>query len=256
MKNLFTVLLLGGTFAVCAQDTTVMRGQNTMRNTSQNANNNYTPYMTVTDVPITVQRSYQTDHPTAGTANWQHNGQWYSTTYNDAGRIYKVYYNQTGKGYKVALPVLHSYVSEDFIVRASQAHQNIYSVSTIKNAKGEDVYKVVAINNGQTSTHWMNEDGSAIMETDIYRVDTTDGSDTAQMRTTKASTNEINDATETTEINNVSTTTTTDATEATNTETTEAQSTPENKENNLEVNAQKGELKNEEAELKTVDAEE
>jgi hypothetical protein len=139
-------------------------------------------------VPASVQTSFTTAYPTAGAVIWQQSGDWYRARYRENGRLMEASYREDGKSFtRVASPVLRTYVSEEVVNKALDMYgANVYAIAMTKGAEGQNMYNVTIIENGQSKTEWMNEDGSAVMSP--YRTETdeasTDMNNEAQQTTT------------------------------------------------------------------------
>jgi hypothetical protein len=127
-------------------------------------------------VPASVQTSFTTAYPAAGTVTWSQSGDWYRARYRENGRLMESSYREDGKTFtRVASPVLRTYVPEDVVNKALDMYGvNVYAIGMTKNAEGQNMYNVTLIDNGQSRTEWMNEDGSAVASP--YRTETDDAS--------------------------------------------------------------------------------
>ncbi|HEX2606184.1 MAG TPA: hypothetical protein VHK91_02350, partial [Flavisolibacter sp.] len=202
-KTILSMLILGSSCAVFAQDTTsrstgdTTSSMNTTTNGSMNngtnshMNNNssswnkdsmsngtmsttgaYNAYgLTSANVPQNIQGYFTRDYPAAGSnVMWMQNGDWYRASYNTNGRYSHVMYNDRGDNFTVALPVTQSYVPDDIINKlSSQYGPAIYDVTTIKSSDSTNIYQVRTIENGQVKSSWIAEDGS--MVADPFRKD-------------------------------------------------------------------------------------
>jgi len=168
-KTFLAFLLFGGCATLFAQDTT-------MNNTGQNANtattSSYNAYGTTSvTAPASIQSSFNRDYPNAQNATWQQMGDQWRASYNNAGRMTNVYYTQNGASYSVSLPVLNTYVPEELVNKAVIMHGgNLYSLTMLKGAEGQNVLGVTVLDNGASRIEFVGEDGAVV--TNVFRVDT------------------------------------------------------------------------------------
>jgi len=124
-------------------------------------------------VPASVQTSFQTAYPAIGTSTviWSQSGDWYRARYMENGKVMEASYREDGKTVtRQAGPQLRTYVPEETVNRALQTYGvNLYAIALAKGVNGENVYNVTVIENGQSRTEWMNEDGSSV--TSPYRTE-------------------------------------------------------------------------------------
>lgn len=123
-------------------------------------------------VPTSIQATFTTAYPTAGNSVvWQQSGDWYRARYMENGKLMESSYREDGKSFtRQASPVMRTYVPEEIANRAMQQYgMNVYAIAASKGADGQNVYNVTIIDNGQSRTEWMNEDGSPL--TSPYRTD-------------------------------------------------------------------------------------
>jgi hypothetical protein len=134
-KTFIALLLLGGGFAVGAQETQNTNTDST-RNTSgnltdsmtnnmnQNMNHantdtttrstssNYNAYGTATSIPYNVQKNFQSEHPGISDARWEQANDLWRVNYKNNGQDMNVYYGANGQSFMVALPVLQNQVKK------------------------------------------------------------------------------------------------------------------------------------------------
>jgi hypothetical protein len=127
-------------------------------------------------VPASVQTSFSTAYPAAGSVTWQQSGDWYRARYRENGVLMEASYREDGKSFtRVASPVLRTYVPEEVVNKALDMYgMNVYAIAMTKGAEGQNMYNVTIIDNGQSKTEWMNEDGSTVMSP--YRTETDEAS--------------------------------------------------------------------------------
>ncbi|HEY0057588.1 MAG TPA: hypothetical protein VGB56_00550, partial [Flavisolibacter sp.] len=189
-RTILSMLLLGSTCALFAQTTGTTQSappdrramdtmfsatgddqaEQTTTNTSTGTYSAYGAYTSINSAPTYIQYSFTQSYPTATNVTWHQATDWYRASYMVNGRNMNVYYGPNGSSYAVALPVIQSYVPEDVISRAMSTHgQNLYSITGVKTAEGQDAYHVTLIENGQTRSEWVGADGSTIAN--AYRTD-------------------------------------------------------------------------------------
>jgi hypothetical protein len=127
-------------------------------------------------VPASVQTTFTTAYPAAGSVTWQQSGDWYRARYRENGRLMEASYREDGKSFtRAASPVLRTYVPEEVVNKALDMYgMNVYAIAMTKGAEGQSMYNVTLIENGQSKTEWMNEDGSTVMSP--YRTEADDAS--------------------------------------------------------------------------------
>lgn len=189
-RTILSMLLLGSTCAVFAQTTGTTqsappdrRAMDTMfsatgddqaelttTNTSTGTYSAYGTYTSVNTAPLYIQQSFMQTYPTAADVAWYQATDWYRASYMMNGRSMNVYYGPNGSNYAVALPVIQSYVPEEVISKAIGMHgQNLYSITSVRTAEGQEAYHITLIENGQTRSEWVGTDGSTIAN--AYRTD-------------------------------------------------------------------------------------
>jgi hypothetical protein len=122
-------------------------------------------------VPTSVQTSFTTAYPAAGTAVWSQSGDWYRARYMENGKLMEASYREDGKTFtRPASPIMRTYVPEETVSKALEMYgMNVYAIAGSKGTDGQMRYNVTIIENGQSRTEWMNEDGSAV--TNPYRTE-------------------------------------------------------------------------------------
>lgn len=132
-------------------------------------------------VPTSVQTSFTTAYPAAGNSSWSQSGDWYRARYMENGKLMEASYREDGKAFtRPASPIMRSYVPEEAVSKALEMYgMNVYAIAASKSADGQMRYNVTIIENGQSRTEWMNEDGSAV--TNPYRTEMDDQSTNQQM---------------------------------------------------------------------------
>lgn len=125
-------------------------------------------------VPTSVQTSFTTAYPAAGTAVWSQSGDWYRARYMENGKLMEASYREDGKAFtRPASPIMRTYVPEETVSKALEMYgMNVYAIAGSKAADGQMRYNVTIIESGQSRTEWMNEDGSAV--TNPYRTEMDD----------------------------------------------------------------------------------
>lgn len=222
------MLLLGSTCALFAQTTGTTQsappdrraldtmfsatgddqGEQTTTNTSTGTYSAYGAYTSINSAPTYIQYSFTQSYPTASNVAWHQATDWYRASYMVNGRNMNVYYGPNGSSYAVALPVIQSYVPEDVISKAMSMHgQNLYSITGVKTAEGQDAYHVTLLENGQTRSEWIGADGSMI--SNAYR---TDDANAAQGTMSNGSNQSLNNGTGTNTSTTTGTTNTTGTT--------------------------------------------
>ncbi|TCZ74086.1 hypothetical protein [Flaviaesturariibacter aridisoli] len=149
-------------------------GVDGMQNTqgSMQSNSNYPAYGAATAVPGNFSTSLQRDYPTAFNPTWQQSGDWYRASFNNQNRNVMVYYAPNGNSYSVALPVLNGYIPEEVVTRALNTYgSNLYSISRVKAANGQDAYQINTLDGGMARNEFIGEDGSSFAAIDVFRHD-------------------------------------------------------------------------------------
>lgn len=161
---------------------------NTTTSATLNTTTNSAAYSV--SVPASVQTSFSTAYPAAGSVTWQQSGDWYRARYRENGRLMEASYREDGKSFtRVASPVLRTYVPEEVVNKALDMYgMNVYAIAMTKNAEGQNMYNVTIIDNGQSRTEWMNEDGSGVMSP--YRTETDEASTNMSNETQQTTTTE------------------------------------------------------------------
>lgn len=152
---------------------------NPMNNNAGMSNNSvstssYNAYGTLaTDVPTTVRYSFQKEHPDVSGA------QWYQTPTGQLRVMYKdvnyqdmdlYYYGTSAQSYMISLPLRQSLTSDDIVAKAkSMFGLAVYDINRVKAANMEDVYHVRLLDNGQVKSVWINEQGTEVAATDVFR---------------------------------------------------------------------------------------
>lgn len=181
MKKTFLGLFLVGCSCIMfAQEDSVkkMMTDNTLTTTSE-----YNAYSSFTATPPNYVQSYIVrDYPAATNLHWRvDNNDWWHGYYLDNNNMpMHVYYNTGGNTYTVSLPVKQTWVPDAVVTKTVQLYGPVlYDINTIKGSNKEDIYAVRIIENGVSSTVYMDENGNRV--TDIYRIETT--TDNAAMET-------------------------------------------------------------------------
>jgi hypothetical protein len=153
---------------------------NSSMNNSANVNQSslstgsYNAYGTLaTDVPTTVRYSFQKEHPDVTGA------QWYQTPTGQLRVMYKdannqdmdlYYYGTSAQSYMISLPLKQSLTSDDIVAKAkSMFGLAVYDINRVKAANMEDVYHIRLLDNGQVKSVWINEQGTEVAATDVFR---------------------------------------------------------------------------------------
>jgi len=230
-KTIFSLLIIGSSLAVCAQDvrsdsssnnsssnnntnsynnSTNSNNSNQMNN-SMSSNNSYNAY---SNVPTNVRYSFQRDYPSASNVMWSQNNDWYHVSYLNNGQAMNTYYNLAGQTFNVALPVMETQVPADVVSRVSSTYgANVYDITRTKGENNQDVYLVrILDNNGQIRTERINGEGSAVTEGSMNSSNTTDNGTTTTSTTTTTDTNSSNSST--TDMNTTTDNTTSTSTDA------------------------------------------
>jgi hypothetical protein len=147
-------------------DSTVM-GDPSYPATNSNVQNNAAMNSTVKttyelNVPASIKASFTTSYPEVTTSSWYQSGDWYVARYVDNGQIKQVSYREDGKVLNAMMsPVRKSFVPEEIVNQAIQKYgANLYAIGSSRGTDGQEMYNVTLIENGQSSTEWMNTDGS------------------------------------------------------------------------------------------------
>lgn len=181
-KILLTTLFLGGCAGLFAQDTTMNTVNQNARNVNATSYNDYGN--NVANAPASFQSSFTKDYPAAANVTWQQSGDQWRASYNNGGRITNVYYALNGANYSVSLPVLNTYVPEELVSKAVNMHSgNLYSITIIKGAEGQNVLGVTMLDNGLSRIEFIGEDGA--MVTNAFRADSGSAMDTMIDRNNK-----------------------------------------------------------------------
>ncbi|HEY0678423.1 MAG TPA: hypothetical protein VGD17_09055 [Chitinophagaceae bacterium] len=154
-----------GTPANSANQNTMNGNSGTVATASGNASYSVT-------VPASVQTTFTAAYPAAGKVSWHQSGDWYRVRYMENGQLMEGIYREDGKSFtRQASPILKTFVPQEAVSKALDIYGiNVYSIARAKGTAGQDVYNVTVIENGQTRTEWMNEDGSTVMTP--YRTET------------------------------------------------------------------------------------
>jgi len=165
-KTILAMILAGSSCAVFAQE-------DSAKNVTLMTTSEYNAYSTFTAMPPTDVHSYiMRDYPAATDLHWRmENTDWWHAYYLDNnGMPMNVYYNMRGNTYTVALPVKQTWIPDAVVTKAVQLYGPVlYDISSIKGSDKQDIYAVRILENGMTSTIWMDENGNKVM--DIYRVE-------------------------------------------------------------------------------------
>ena len=162
-------------------DSTNVNTNNGMNNSSSMSNSNsamsstgnYSAYSAATNVPSTVQMSFQKANPSASNARWEQSNDWYRVYYQNNGQDMNAYYDAKGNSFMMALPVMESAVETDVISKLKGMYgTNVYDVTRIKVADHSDAYVVRIIENGQVRSEVVDAQGQAV--TQIYRTPESD----------------------------------------------------------------------------------
>lgn len=150
----------------------------TLNSTSANAAYSIT-------VPTSVQTSFTAAYPSAGNTVWSQSGDWYRARYMENGKLMEASYREDGKTFtRPASPIMRTYVPEETVSKALEMYgMNVYAIAGSKGADGQMRYNITIIENGQSRTEWMNEDGSNV--TSPYRTEMDDQPANQQMNTTE-----------------------------------------------------------------------
>jgi hypothetical protein len=204
-KTILTLMLIGGSYMLFAQDETrdstnrnttntydssrTMNstnmnngtqtpvnsniGDSLNKNSSMSSNNAYNAYgATSVNIPSRAQMNLQKDYPTANNITWTQSGDWYHGTYLNNGRYSHIYYDDRGNTYSVSMPVTETYVPDDIMNRVTTMFgPMVYDVTTLKgDSSHHNIYQIRTLENGQVKTQWIGDDGSSIM--DPFRAET------------------------------------------------------------------------------------
>lgn len=225
-KTVFSLLIIGSSLAVCAQDvhnsdsssnnnknsnsswnsnTNSYNNNNQMNNNTMSSNNSYNAY---SNVPTNVRSSFQRDYPSASNVNWSQSNEWYHVSYLNNGQAMNTYYNTAGQTFNVALPVMETQIPADVVSRISTTYgPSVYDITRTKGENNQDVYLVrILDNNGQIRTERINSDGMAVTEGSMNSNTTNNMSDngtTTTTTTTTSTTDSTNNGT-TTDMNSTS----------------------------------------------------
>jgi len=169
-KTILALLLTGGSFAVWAQDTTGKPPTDTTRRDSTDTSSritsgNYNAYGSATNIPITVQQSFQNAYPDASDARWEQSNNMWRVNYKSNGQDMNMYYGANGQGYMIALPVLENQVPDEVVSKVKEMHgTNVYDITALRVNDSAEIYQVRIIENGELRTERINADGSAAAE--------------------------------------------------------------------------------------------
>lgn len=164
-KIIFSIFLLGAGFSLAAQENPVV-----IYRVTTETNPAYS-------VPAFIRADFETKNPGMTVISWEPlyvwdpSTVWWRATYNNNNRLTHIYYNSAGLNYSVALPVLQTFVPEE-VVSAAISHygNNIYGITKMKSGDETDVYLVRFMENGSLKTIWMDADGIAVNEEDVYKL--------------------------------------------------------------------------------------
>jgi hypothetical protein len=198
-KTILSLILIGGSYMVFAQnetrDTSTRTPTNTYdssrtmnsanmnngtqtqvttnpvdssnNNSSMSSNNAYNAYgATSVNIPYRAQMNLQKDYPTANNITWTKSGDWYQGTYLNNGRYSHIYYDDRGNTYSVSMPVTQTYVPDDIMNKVTTMFgPMVYDVTTLKgDSAHHNIYQIRTLENGQVKTQWIGDDGSSIMD--------------------------------------------------------------------------------------------
>ena len=187
-KTFIALLLLGGGFAVGAQETQNTNTDSTRStsgnltdsmtnnmdqnmnhantdNTTRNTSSNYNAYGTAVSIPYNVQKNFQTEHPGVADARWEQSNDLWRVNYKNNGQDMNVYYGANGQSFMVALPVLQNQVPEEVVSKVKEMHGNtVYDIITMKGTDSVDFYQIRIMEAGQLRTERINADGSEWVE--------------------------------------------------------------------------------------------
>lgn len=170
MKKIFLAMcMVGSACIVFAQDETMNTTTNTL-----NTNSSYNAYGSFNAIPPDYVNSYVLrDYPTATEIRWQQSPDWWHGYYVTNGQPMHIYYNTAGLTYNVALPVRQSWIPDVVVTKSVEMFgPGLYDINTVKGSNKQDIYLVRTIENGQLSSHYIDESGNKVI--DIYRMETTD----------------------------------------------------------------------------------
>jgi hypothetical protein len=214
-KTIFSLLIIGSSIAVCAQDVrnsdsssnnsssnnnTNSYNNNQMNNNSMSSNNSYNAYG---NVPTNVRSSFQRDYPSANNVNWSQSNEWYHVSYMNNGQAMNTYYNNAGQTFNVALPVMETQVPADVVSRISNTYgARVYDITRTKGENAQDVYLVrILDNNGQIRTERINGEGMTVTDGSMNSNTTNDMSTNGSTTTTTSTTDTTSNSSSSADIN-------------------------------------------------------
>ncbi|HEU0064773.1 MAG TPA: hypothetical protein VFQ58_07070 [Flavisolibacter sp.] len=264
-KTIFSLLIIGSSLAVCAQDVrnsdssgngtnsnrdgSLNRNNNSnnsnsynnsnnnnsygtngmsngMNNNSMNSNSSYNAY---SNVPTNVRYSFQRDYPSANNVMWQQSSDWWHASYMNNGQAMNTYYNSAGQTFNVALPVMETQVPADVVTKISGMYgPSVYDITRVKGENNEDDYIVrILDNNGQIRTERINGEGGNVTE-GTNTTTTTDNSTSTNTATDNSNTSMGNNATDSSNMSTNNTTTGNNNTSTSNNATDNSNTTTNN----------------------------
>lgn len=209
-KPIITLLFLGGSLAVCAQDTTsnatdtyrntqqsdvtspvhqnkdIHQGNHTMnqhtmndRGTTITSTQAYSAYAPATNIPANINKNFSNEFPEATDAQWEQSNEWWRVRYRQNNQDMTMYYNNNGQGFSIALPVMQTYIPDDVVSKVRSMYgYNIYDIMQIRGVKDTAIYHVRILDNGQLRSEYINAEGMAV--TEIYRTESSDEMNSTQ----------------------------------------------------------------------------
>jgi hypothetical protein len=159
-KLMFSLVLLTSVYALSAQEVTVYRLSSTTNNQAR-----------VMTPPPFIVSNFQTTYPGVTVIAWDPVETWWRASYNKDNRVTHVYYTESGENYRVALPVLQNNVPEEIVSRAITSYGPVvYAITRMKSAAGNEIYQVKLLDSGEARTMWLDNTGSSMNESDVYKV--------------------------------------------------------------------------------------
>ena len=147
------MLLVTG-YSLCAQETVVYKSGTT------NSNSTY-------KTPEPIQVNFQTYYPEATMVTWEPSGEWWRATYKGDNRITHVYYSSTP--YYLEHPV--NYKDRVITAAINSYGDNLYSITTMKAADGNEVYQVCLLENGTLKNVLMNAESTVFTDVNKIKAD-------------------------------------------------------------------------------------
>lgn len=147
-KSIFLLLLTMGGFAAVAQQQEDNHVKKDTVPGNQPANLGNAP------APAQAQQTFAAGNPGVSNVKWlQVSKDWWLASYVNNGQVVSRSYNGGGQSLVVALPVMETQLPENIIKDiVSKFGPDVYDITKIKDANGQDQYVVRVLENGRVVT--------------------------------------------------------------------------------------------------------